>query len=352
MRKMFRLGVVLVGCVWLAGCLTLPAHVAAELEAAKPGEPNAYAARSPVPAAANVLVPPKTVRRDVTLNDLPLASGQIVVKDEGDAASLFVSLFAEDYSRWTHVGIVALEADGPVVYDTNGGFIPVPGLPPTTTFSGGMRRIPFAEYVSKEKIIGIYALPPGVDAGKVVTFARIQYERNTPFDAYFDGDDASALYCSELVALALQAAGSAPIRQAALRVNRSYAVIREWLRLRARQLFLPGQLIEPTRKIAVWSAELSPLQIEAFFEIRRELTRRFDPQTRLGHLFRWTGTALELRDEPQRFITASLAAFSSTAPSASDTDPTDSVRQEVRRLADLHFSGTPSARNVAPSDGR
>lgn len=345
MQKMLRLGVAVLGCVWLAGCLTLPAQVSAELDAAKADEANTYAAR--VPAAINAAAPPKTMRRDVPLNDLPLASGQIVVKDEADAASLFVSLFAEDYAPWTHVGIVSLEADGAVVYDTNGGFIPVPGLPPTTTFSGGMRRIPFAQYVSKEKIIGIYSLPPGLDAGKVVAYARAQYERRTPFDAYFDGEDASALYCSELVALALQAGGAAPVRQAALRANRSYAVIREWLQLRAKQLFLPGQLIDPARKVAVWSGELSPVQIEAFFEIRRELTRRFDAQTRLGHLFRWTGTALELRDAPQRFIEASLAAF------ASYVGATDSVRQEVHRLAELHFTSvSPVGNALAPSSAR
>ena len=68
---------------------------------------------------------------------------------------------------------------------------------------------------------------------------------------------------------------------------------------------------------------------------------------RSGHLFRWTGTALELRDEPQRFIEASLAVF------ASHAGTTDSVRQEVRRLAELHFTSvSPVGNALAPSSAR
>jgi hypothetical protein len=350
MQAAIRLAVVLSGCVCLTGCLALPAYISAELAPAKAGESNSYAARPTVgersgrgsAAPVSNTVPPNhpDTRRDVSRRDLPLASGQIVVMDDGDATGLFVSLFAEEYVPWSHVGIVAIEADGPVVYDTNGGFVPVPGLPPTATFSGGMRRVPFAEYFSRQRIIGIYALPPGVDAGKVVAFARQQYALGTPFDPVFNTGDASALYCSELVALAQQAAGAAPLRPTPVRNNHSYAVLREWLRIRTSSLFLPGNMIDPARQVALWSADLSPVQIEAYFEIRRELTRRFDAQTRLGHLFRWTGTTLVLRDEPRRFVDDSLAAF------ASYTGNTGNIRNEVRRLADLFFSSPTTTKST------
>lgn len=341
MKKGFRLGIAVFCCAWLAGCLALPANVAAELDAARPGETNPYATRVPSNAIANATESARRTRRGVSLQDLPLASGQIVVMDDGDATGLFVSLFAEEYLPWSHVGIVVIEADGPVIYDTNGGFFPVPGLPPTATFSGGMRRIPFIEYFSRQKIIGVYSLPPEVDAGKIVAYVREQYARGTPFDPFFNNDDASALYCAELVALAKQAAGAALIRQTPVRGNRSYAVLREWLQIRTNGLYLPGQLADPMRQVALWSADLTPTQITAYFEIRRELTRRFDSRARLGHLFQWTGKTLVLRDKPQRFVDATLTTF------ATYTGNTDSVRKEVQRLANLYFSNDLPAGNSA-----
>ena len=324
----------------LAGCITLPSHVATELDDAKPGELNTYAAHAAAPmlpvraSLADYGTAHGTARGKVPAENT-LSSGQILVRDDGDAVSLFVSLFAEEFMPWTHVGIISVEADGVYVYDTNGGLYPVPGLPPTSTYIGGPQRTPFDQYVSSARVIGIFAPPPEADNSKIAAFAREHFGRGTPFDAYFDNTDDSALYCSELVARALQAAGAAPIRPAPTRANRSYDVIRNWLRLRAAGFFLPGHFVDPTRQIALWSRELSLPQIEALFQARHELARRFTAEARLGHLFRWTGLTLTLREGPQRFMDSSLAAF---APGTSPQSDTGTVRHEIRRLADRHFS--------------
>lgn len=329
---------VLVFCVNLSGCIIMPAQVTAELEDGRPGESNNYAAN--LQATTPVSAPAKRNASGTAVpNARSFVSGHILVRDDSDALSLFVSLFAGEFLPWTHVGVISHEADGTYVYDTNGGLLPIPGLPPSVTYIGGMQRIPFEQYVDSGKIFGVYAPPPEADAGKIAAFARDHFARGTPFDSYFDNTDASALYCSELVAHAIRAAGGAPVRQAPVRVNRSYDVIRDWLRLRASGFYLPAHFTDPARKIAQWSTDFSPVQIEARLEARRELARRFTATTRLGHLFRWTGMTLVLRDAVQRFMESVTAAYAGgTAPAASSA----LIAQEVRRLADLHFSAAPT----------
>lgn len=333
---------VLIFCVGLSGCIVIPTQVGAELEDGRPGESNNYAVNSQT--ATPVSIPTKRSASGTVAPDVrSLVSGQILVRDDGDAISLFVSLFAEEFLPWSHIGVISQEADGTYVYDANGELFPVPGVPPSATFVGSIQRTPFAQYVASGKIFGIYAPPPGADGEKIAAFVRDHYARKTPFDAYFDNTDAAALYCSELVAHAIRAAGAVPIRQAPARVNRSYDVLRDWLRVKATGFYLPAHFADPTRKIALWSTDFSPVQIEAQFEARRELARRFTATTRLGHLFNWSIQGLALREAPQRFQDAITAAFASGfSPGANSA----SISQEVRRLADLHFSGAPVSGTV------
>jgi hypothetical protein len=321
--------------LWLAGCITLPPQIKADIQAPDPAEPNAYARASSATDAAFPL--PAATRdkpRTIDAQALPLESGQIVVRDDGDVISLFVSLFAQAYVPWSHVGLVSVENGETVIYDMTFLVLPIPGIAPTRTSSGGIRRVTLEAFADGQQVVGVYAPPPEVDVVKMLAFARHHYEQETPFDPYFDSSDTKQLYCSEFIALALEAGGSGPQRQIAMRNNRSYALVRDWMNVRATHLFLPGQFADPARQVALWSPHLTPAQIEAFFEIRRELTRRFDEHTRLGHLFRWTGN-LHLRADPRRFMEAALAAVKSF------TGDAESVRQTVRRMADDFFVSSP-----------
>ncbi len=333
-------------CLWLAGCIVLPPQLKSEIQSPNSAEPNAYA-RAPSATDAAFPVPPasRDKPRVIDAESLPLASGQIIVRDDGDAISFFVSLFAQTYVPWSHVGLVSIENGEPVIYDMTFLVTPIPGVAPTRTSSGSIRRVTLETFAEGQQVVGVYAPPPSVDVAQMLAFARHHYVQETPFDPYFDSSDVKALYCSEFIALALQAGGAGPQQQVAMRNNRSYTLVRGWMGVRATHLYLPGQFADPARQIAVWSPYMTPPQIEAFFETRRELTRRFDEQTRLGHLFRWTGN-LHLRADPKRFLESTLAAVKTFAGDI------ESVRETVQRMADAFFVSSPRAVVTLPVTAR
>lgn len=331
----------------LASCVTLPDRIAFELR--PPAEEEQHAFGGEVAAvAAPAPAPPARQRRELDARTLPLANGQIIVSEAGGAMSLFYSLFAADFAPWVHAGIVAIEDGQAVVYEANGDFVPVPGLSPTTTIRGTVRRVGVQEFVRGKRIVGLYGLPPQADRERLVAFAREQHRRATPFDPYFDTDDAGALYCTELVARVLDEAGvstfeATPVREE----NASLALARDWLKLRSRSVWLAGRLVEPRYELGRWSPDLTPSQIEAYFAVKRELHRRFDASARLGHVFRWTGARLRLRANVQRFVDAALAAAPDHALEAG------AVSARVGRLARelFHADSPATAPEGLPADG-
>jgi hypothetical protein len=324
----------------LAGCMSFPAHIAAELETPRSGQPNPYAvkkeafdlAEKAIKAESGIKQPKRYPPPDIS--SLPLKSGQLVVVDDTRAQGIYVGLFADVYVPWTHIGILSIEADGPVVYDTNASLIPLPGLPPNAFFIGRPGRIPLDIFV-KEKIAGVYSLPPEVDPLKVVAYMRHHYERATPFDSYFDMDDATALYCSELVSLALIAGGAAPTKPRAMRENRSYTLMRQWLNMRSPNILLPGQLIDQERLVARWSNGVSPAQIDAHFELRRELFRRFDADVSIGSLLEFKDSAFDLRESINTLREDISIAF------AHFEGDLESIRREVVRRSQAFFVDSP-----------
>ena len=325
----------------LAGCASfaLPPHISAELDVPTQSTLDPYAVRpnflQPVKAAGTAprrtwSPPPESA----------LKSGQLLVWGKRDAAALFVGLFAEEFRPWSHIGIVSVEADGVYVYETNSAFVSTSDGPPTETATGGMRHMPFKDHVKADYIFGIYDPPPGIDTAKVVAFAREQFQRGARFDAYFDNQDHQALYCSELIALAFEAGGAAPARLTPVRKNKSYDVLRQWLHIHPSGFYLPADFTSPERQFALWSRDWSPAQIEALFAAQQELAARFGPTTSLGQLMRWNHftssmlTALQLRDGPQGFIDASVAAWAHDTTGLPDVP---AIRRQVRQLADRYF---------------
>jgi len=105
-------------------------------------------------------------------------------------------------SKFSHTGIVAIEQEGPVVYDT------------TRT---GVARQPFCVWVlDNVGSIGVRRLKPEYQKAvpKVVAYCRKVFAEQVPFDYELSGDD-SKLYCVEMTEKAFRAAGlklSDPIR--------------------------------------------------------------------------------------------------------------------------------------------
>jgi hypothetical protein len=105
-------------------------------------------------------------------------------------------------SKFSHTGIVAIEEEGPVVYDT------------TRT---GVARQPFCVWVlDNVGSIGVKRLRPEYRKSipTVVAYCRKVFKAQVPFD-YQLSDDDDALYCVELTEKAFRSAGielSKPIR--------------------------------------------------------------------------------------------------------------------------------------------
>ncbi len=105
-------------------------------------------------------------------------------------------------SKFSHTGIVAIEEEGPVVYDT------------TRT---GVARQPFCVWVlDNVGSIGVKRLRPEHKEAipKVLDFCRKVFQEKRPFD-YELSDDDEALYCVEMTEKAFRSAGielSKPVR--------------------------------------------------------------------------------------------------------------------------------------------
>lgn len=323
----------------LAGCASLPAHINAELEPPAHTVADPYAAR--LPLLELVTAGDQHQRRTWSPpSESALRSGQLLVWGKRDAAALFVGLFAQDFRPWSHIGIVSVEADGVYVFETNSAFISRADQPPTESATGGMRHLRFKDHVAADYIFGVFDPPEGVDTAKMVDFARQQFQRGARFDAFFDPLDHEALYCSELIALALEAGGAPRARLSPVRNNRSYDVVRQWLHIHPTGFYLPADFAAPERRVALWAKDLSPAQIEALFAAQQELASRFGPTTSLGQLMQWNAfttsllTALSLRETPQKFIDTAVTSW------AHDTSPrpdTLAIQRQVQRLADRFF---------------
>jgi hypothetical protein len=136
-----------------------------------------------------------------------LKDGDIVFR-RGDARILFgrfpFSRFIANCnnSLYSHTGIVAIEKDGPVVYDVT---------------KAGVRRQPFQVWIlDNVGPIGVKRLKPEMQkqVPTILAYCRENYNEQTPFD-YELGLDDSALYCVEMTEKAYRSAGlvlSQPIR--------------------------------------------------------------------------------------------------------------------------------------------
>ena len=110
---------------------------------------------------------------------------------------------AHSNSKFSHTGIVAIEVEGPVVYDMT---------------RLGVCRQPFCVWAMLDNIgsIGVKRLRPEYKTAipKILAYCRQKFEEKVPFDYQLSEDD-SALYCIDMTEKAFRSAGielSQPIR--------------------------------------------------------------------------------------------------------------------------------------------
>ena len=194
------------------------------------------------PAPLSLSLPPG-------INRLELTSGQIAVTDSGGPTALFFSLFAEEFSPFVHAGIIVMEEGEAMVYESFGVFQMTFGGRPTDYISGKVSRTPLATFVRRGKYVKIYHPPPAADPQKIAAFAVEHFRRETPFDPYFRFGEHHSFYCTELVALAVEAAGGAPSVLEPFPNNPSLNKVRQWLGItdsgtvQARQFMRPERLV-------------------------------------------------------------------------------------------------------------
>jgi hypothetical protein len=260
------------------------------------------------PAAMKTYSVTASTPPEVAYHGLPLRAGQLIVSEQGTPISLFISLVGRRFYPFAHAGVIAIEGGEPYVYESVAAIGPALWKPPTDAASGAIRRTRLDAYVGRQRIVAIYDPPANVDRERVAAFARDGYTHHLRFDPYFDFDDHSAVYCSEFVALALEAGGYRQIDVTPVTANPSMQVVLDWLKIRSRGIVFAGSLVERSQPVALLSSALTPAQIRAYFAAKRELHRRFTDDQRLGNVFVWRFDGLHFRPEVRAFIDASTAS--------------------------------------------
>ncbi|MEO8445043.1 MAG: hypothetical protein ABI567_08580 [Gammaproteobacteria bacterium] len=261
---------------------------------------------------------------------IPVHTGQIVASEQGSAQSIFLALLVSDNSPWVHTGIIAIEDGVPVVYEANGQIRPsLTGGPPTRNVGGGLRRVTLESFLGKQRFVAIYDPPPGADGERIGRFARDSLKAGLPFDSFFDRSDPSKVYCSEFTALALEAGGAAPRRSSPVNPNQSVAVVMDWLGITTPDIIPAGAVIEGATRVALISRRDTLPQVEAYFDAKAELHRRFTPDQKLGNVLHFsTFSGLTFQPEVLEFLRAANEA------AAGWTDvPPDEIGKRVRALA-------------------
>ncbi len=366
-RAAFKATLALLSGLTLTACALLPAPVADEVAPPRPGDTGRYVVRptgdprqAAFPAAGLAAQP----RAAPTAAPPPsrLATGQLLGIANTTGLGMLIGLFPQRFQRWSHIGIVSVEADGVWVYDMNEA---APGAAQqrhadvsagaaTRVASRGARRRPFREAVDSEtKVYGLFSPPPGVDGQRLVDFARDHWQRDTPYDDAFDSRDGSALYCAELVARGVLAAGGHAPGLVPVRRQRSMDLLRAWRRIPDAGFDVADELLSPERELVRWSKVWSASQIDAFFAAREELAARFTADVRIGELLGVSvlpglhDEPVHWREGPRAFLDASVRLAGGRLPAKSETTAAAAaaasadLQREVARLAVRFFGPAP-----------
>src|SRR5690606_20508562 len=140
---------------------------------------------------------------------------------------------------------------------------------------GKMYRRKLFEYVASNFHAEIYDPPPGADGEKIAAYVRKKYEEGVEFDAFFDFHDHSRLFCSELVALAIEHAGGPKLTPQESNPNPSVVEGMRWLGVPPGEALPAGMFADPSRFVGALSQFPNRASAWAYFEAKKEVHRRF-----------------------------------------------------------------------------
>lgn len=276
-----------------------------------------------------------------------LRSGQIIVTDSGGPTAVFFSLFSHEFSPFVHAGIIAVEGGEFFVYESYGLFRLSLSGRPTDHIKGAVSRTPLPAFIRRGRYAKVYEPPVGADPDLIVEYAVEHFEKKTPFDPYFRFDEHDAFYCTEFVALAIEAAGGGLPPLEPFPANPSLTRVRDWLGITDVGTVQARQLIDPERLVTTLSALRTQTRFLVYIELKREIHRRFTADQKLGNLFAWTGKNLAFREPIVRFMTQGLHLYETDQqiPGAAR------IEADVRSLADRMFGVMPVGVAATPTAG-
>lgn len=285
----------------------------------------------------NVLGKRVDAEHQPTYNGLPIRSGQLVLTESPDATSYVFVLIPEKFHPFTHAAIISVEDGEPWVYDVTGEVKTFPLKKRLMdNVKGKMYRRKLFEYVAPNLYAEIYDPPAGADGEKIAAYARQKYAEGIEFDSYFDFHDHSRLFCSELVALAIQDAGGPAMAPERSNPNPSVVKGMEWLGVPKGEALPAGAFADPSRYVGALGQFPTRSSAWLYFEAKRELHRRFTGDQRLGYLLTLDGNGrVDVRPEITAFTIKASHLFDDDPSPPEPGDPR--MTAAVRKLASQTF---------------
>lgn len=136
----------------------------------------------------------------------------------------FFSSFFRDFSTreklFSHVGIIYRPTNGDSIFVLHAEASELTGI-------GSVKKDPASSFLQEVDEWAIYRVKvPEAQRREIANLALTQHLKNVPFDAAFDVQDSSAVYCTELVARCVnRALNTELIKQNTRRSNRRFIAI-------------------------------------------------------------------------------------------------------------------------------
>ena len=261
---------------------------------------------------------------------LPFRTGQIVLSEAPGPYGILFTLAPSRFFRFTHSALIVLDANGdPYVYDMSAEFKPTLATEPAGSLFGGIRRTPLADYVGMHLYVEVFEPPPHVDRVRVAARVAELLGKRVKFDAAWDFQDHSRLFCSEFVVEALAAGGAARPPLIPLTDNPSLRTVLTWFGVTSVES-LPAAALPRERRVAAYSVWPTRAAAEAYLEAKRELYRRFTREQNIGNLLVLEQYTVKLRAPVAEFLARAPRLFAEVPVAPPEAE----LRARIRALAD------------------
>jgi hypothetical protein len=275
---------------------------------------------------------------NATPERLPFRTGQIVLSEAPGPYGILFTLAPSRFFRFTHSALIVLDAKGdPYVYDMSAEFKPTLASEPAGSLFGGIRRTPLADYVGMHLYVEVFEPPPHVDRQRVAARVAELLSERVKFDAAWDFQEHSRLFCSEFVVEALAAGGASRPPLIPLTENPSLRSVLRWFGVTSVES-LPAAALPRERRVAAFSVWPTRASAEAYLEAKRELYRRFTREQNIGNLLVLDQYDVKLRAPVAEFLERAPRLFATTRVEPPEAE----LRASIRALADQVLGTLPS----------